>query len=374
MAAADCEYLELLDLQAGLKEGIEEIFPGKLWVRAEVSSVQVKSSGHCYLDLTQTEEGRVVAKARAVIWRGQYFALAAYFQAATGSALAAGMSILARVQVNYSELYGLTLVIDELEPQFTLGQAELERQRTIDTLKADGLLDAQKSLELCRLPYRLAVVSAPDAAGYGDFCRHLEENEYGFRFAVDLFPATMQGQSAPESVAMALDAVQSSVVHYDAVLLIRGGGSNFDLSCFDDYSLCFAIANCGIPVFTAIGHERDYHVADMVACDFVKTPTALADLFIGSLAAEENRLSLVFSKIRLALSARIGAIEAEVAALSARIAAADPRHILSRGFSLATDSQGVVLKSASSVTAGEKVSVRFSDGILDCTVDKVKKN
>lgn len=368
MAEPVCEYMELLDLQTGLKEGIEGIFPHKVWVRAEVSSVQVKSNGHCYLELTQTSEGLAVAKAKAVIWRGKYFAIASYFQAATGSALSAGMSILARVQVNYSELYGLSLVIDELEPQFTLGQAELEKQRTIDALKEDGLLDAQKSMELCALPYYLAVISAEDAAGYGDFCRHLEENDYGFRFAVDLFPATMQGQGAPESITESLEEVQSSSVRYDAVLIMRGGGSNFDLSCFDDYGLCFAIANCSIPVFTAIGHERDYHVADMVAYDFVKTPTALADLLLDCFIAEDERLSSYENRLRLAFSAKISAMESRIALIESRIRDADPRNILSRGYTLLTNSEGVVLKSADSVSSGDEIIIYLSDGQIKAKV------
>lgn len=368
MTESACEYMELLDLQSVLKEGIEEIFPGRIWVKAEISSVQVKSNGHCYLDLTQTSEGIAVAKAKAVIWRGRYFALAAYFQAATGSPLSAGMSILARAQVNYSELYGLSLVIDELEPQFTLGEAELQRQRTIDALKEDGLLDAQKSLELCPLPYSLAVISAEDAAGYGDFCRHLGDNEYGFKFDVTLFPATMQGQGAPESVAAALDDIQSSAVQYDAVLIMRGGGSNFDLSCFDDYGLCFAIANCSIPVFTAIGHEKDYHVADMVAYEFVKTPTALADLMLDCYIAEDERLSSYGNRFTLAFSAKISALESQLALLETRIKAADPRNVLSRGYTLLTNSAGVVLKSAESVSKGDEITIYLSDGQIKAKV------
>lgn len=368
MTGFACEYMELLDLQRILKEKLEESFPQKLWVRAEISSVQVKSNGHCYMDLAQMSGGIAVAKVKAVIWRGRYFALAAYFQAATGSPLSAGMSILARVQVNYSELYGLTLVIDELEPQFTLGEAELRRQRTIDSLKEDGLLDAQKSLPLCPLPYNLAVISADDAAGYGDFRRHLEENEYGFRFRLDLFPATMQGQGAPESIAQALDAVQSSSLAYDAVLIMRGGGSNFDLSCFDDYALCFAIANSSIPVFTAIGHERDYHVADMVAYDYVKTPTALADMLLDCYIAEDERLSSLENRFRLAFNAKISALEAQLSLLESRIRAADPRNILSRGYTLVTDGNGVVIKSSSAVKSGDEITVYLSDGQVKAKV------
>lgn len=362
------EYIDLKTLQETLKEGLEELFPGSVWVRAEISSVQVKSNGHCYLDLCQTDSGVALAKAKAVIWRNRYLPVAAYFESATGSPLQAGMQILARVQVNYSELYGLSLIIDEIEPEFTVGQAQIQREKTIAALREDGLLDAQRSLTLPPLPYRLAVISARDAAGYGDFCRHLEENEYGFRFSVTLFEATMQGNGAPASIAQALEQVQTSAEPYDAVLLLRGGGSNFDLSCFDDYSLCFAIANCTVPVFTAIGHDRDHHVADMVAYDSVKTPTALADLMLECYMAEDERLSSYDTRLRLALGSKISAMESRIALLESRIKAADPRSILSRGYTLVTDPDGVVLKSASGVKPGDEITVYLNDGLIKAKV------
>jgi exodeoxyribonuclease VII large subunit len=355
------ERLSLLELQEIIRDGVESAVPDKLWVRAEVASIQAKSNGHCYLELSESKEGRLVAKARAVIWKSIWFSLRKYFVEATGSELATGMQILARVQASYSELYGLTLVIDEIEPEFTLGAAEREKRKTIERLEKEGLTDKQKELELADLPYALAVVSAPDAAGFGDFCRHLEDNEYGFRFKVSLFPATMQGESAPESIVDALQQIEAKG-GYDAALILRGGGSVLDLTCFDDYGLAFAIANCGIPVFTAIGHDRDYHVADMVAHDFVKTPTALADLFIDCIAAEDERISNFSNRLRMALATKISAMENVLSMLEQRIKANDPRNILTRGFSLVTDEKGVVVNSAAKLHRGQQLSILFADG------------
>ena len=361
-------FVDLLTLQQGLKEGIEDLFPDRIRVRAEVSGVSVKG-GNCYLELSQTEEGRLVAKARAVIWRDRYFLLSAMFREATGSDLQAGMTVLARVQVSYSELYGLTLFIDELDPGMTLGEQERIRRETIARLEEEGLIDRQKSLSLPSLPYHLAVISTDTAAGWGDFLRHLTDNDYGFRFEPELFEAVMQGASAPESISDALDAVQASETQYDAVLIIRGGGSNFDLSCFDDYGLCFNIASCTIPVFTAIGHERDHHVADLVAYRDVKTPTALADLFLETYMAEDEMISGFVTRLRLAFANKLNAMSSRVELLASRIKAADPRGILSRGYALATDGKGVVLKSAAGVQPGDAVNVLFADGKLNCTVN-----
>ena len=363
----DKDQMTLLDLQEMIRDGVESAVPDKVWVQAEVASVQARGNGHCYLELAQSEDGNLVAKARAVIWKSIWFALRAYFREATGGDLAPGMQILARVQANYSELYGLTLVIDELEPQFTLGAAELEKRKTIERLEKEGLLDKQKSLSLPELPYALAVISAADAAGFGDFCAHLDGNSYGFKFKVGLFPAAMQGEGAPESISDALQAAEADG-GYDAVLILRGGGSALDLACFDDYGLAFAIANCGIPVFTAIGHERDYHVADMVACGSVKTPTALADMFIDAVAAEDERISSFSSRLRLALAGRISAMESALALLEQRIKAADPRNILSRGYSLVTDDKGVVLSSAAGLRSGQRLRILFADGSVSAEV------
>ena len=363
----DQETISLLELQEMIRDGVESAVPDKLWVKAEVASIQARNNGHCYLELCENEDGRMLAKARAVIWKGIWFALRKYFVDATGSDLAPGMQILARVQANYSELYGLTLVIDEIEPQFTIGAAELEKRKTIEKLEKEGLIEKQKELTLADLPYSLAVISAGDAAGYGDFCRHLEENEYGFRFSVTLFQAMMQGEQAPESISDALQEIEAAG-GYDAILIMRGGGSRLDLACFDDYGLAFAIANCSIPVFTAIGHDRDYSVADMVAYDFVKTPTALADLFIDAFAAEDERISSFSNRLRLALAGKISTMENAVALLEHRIKAADPRNILTRGYSLVTDAFGVVLKSAAALRPGDSLRIHFADGSVDVQV------
>ena len=363
------DYIDLFELQRQMRGGIEELFPERLWVRAEVASVQVKANGHCYMDLSRSEEGRVVARAKAVIWRSRYLPLAARFREATGDELRPGMEVLLRVMVSYSELYGLSLSVDDIEPCFSLGAAEMRRRQTIERLTQEGLMDRQKELSLSDMPRRLAVISARDAAGYGDFMHHLQDNEYGFAFSVQLIEATMQGADAPASISDALAAAEASGEAYDAVLIMRGGGASLDLACFDDYGLCFTIANCTIPVFTAIGHERDYHIADMVAYDFVKTPTALADRFIDALAAEDERISSFSTRLRLAFSSRIAAMSSEVDMIAARIRSADPRAVLSRGFTLVTDARGVVLKSGGGLKRGDRISVLFEDGKISATVD-----
>jgi len=238
------------------------------------------------------------------------------------------------------------------------------------------------------------VISAEDAAGYRDFMRHTGENQYGFRFNFELYPALMQGADCPASVIAALDAVLDSGRDYDAVLILRGGGSKLDLSCFDDYEMAAVIAQYPLPVLTAIGHDQDFHVCDMVAHEYVKTPTALADLLLemyededAALTAFQTRIKLAFvnrlslmesavdrleARIKGAFVVKVSQMEAALSLIEARINAADPRKILERGYALAVDADGVVLKGTGRSRKGDKVSVMFSDGVLDCLVENIR--
>ena len=393
--AMEKEFVDLFEFQSKLKEGIECLFPKRIWLRAEISAVKARQGGHCWLELSQSNAEGLIAKASAVIWSSKYRFIAPYFQSVTGSPLKEGMVVLVEVQANYSQLYGFSLVINDIDPEYSLGLKELERQRTIERLQKEGLMDLQKELTLALLPHRLAVVSAEDAAGFRDFVRHLDDNPYGFRMNVTLFPALMQGSECPSSVISAMDAVLECGEDFDAVLILRGGGSKLDLACFDDYRLASVIAQYPLPVLTAIGHDQDYHVCDMVAHSYLKTPTALADEILsiyededarlssfmtrirmaasGRLAVSDSALSMLRSRIRNAFALKIASMESALGLLHARISAADPRKLLERGFALALDSNGVRIKVADGVRAGDKVSVLFPDGTLKCTVDDVER-
>ncbi len=368
------EIFDLFDLQQKLKKGIECLFPKRIWIRAEVSAVKARHGGHCYLELSQSDEAGLVARTSAVIWSSKYRFIGPYFESVTGSPISEGMVVLVEVQVNYSELYGLSLVINDIDPEYSLGAKELERQKTIERLRGEGLMDLQEGLEMPALPYRLAVISAEDAAGYRDFMRHLHENPYGFGFETVLFPALMQGAGCPASVIAALDAVMEDGRVFDAVLILRGGGSKLDLSCFDDYELAAVIAQYPLPVLTAIGHDQDHHVADMVAHVFVKTPTALADYFLDIYEDEDARLSSYMSRMRLAFNSRISLMESALNVLQTRILSADPRRILDRGYALALDAEGRVMKGAAGRTKGDRLSVMFADGTLDCRVEDCRSS
>ena len=388
------EHIDLLELQNRLKQGIEGLFSSRIWIKAEISAVKARSGGHCYMELSQSDDKGLVAKASAIIWSSRYRFIAPYFESVTGSPLKEGMTVLVEVQVNYSQLYGMSLIINDIDPEYSLGVRALERQKTIERLQAEGLMDLQKELALVSLPYRIAVISAEDAAGYRDFMRHLHDNPYGFAFETVLYPALMQGADCPDSIIAALDAVNESEEKYDVVMILRGGGAKLDLACFDDYDLAAVIAQYPLPVLTAIGHDQDHHVCDMVAYEYLKTPTALADFILEIYEDEDARLSSFASRMRLAFTGRLAAMETSVANLNVRIRnasvtkvslcesslellrtrieAADPRSIIKRGYALATDAEGVVLKGVGGRISGDKVSVMFADGSMDCVVENVR--
>jgi exodeoxyribonuclease VII large subunit len=405
--------MELLELQTRIKESIASAFPGRYWVKGEIASFSPRSNGHCYLSLTQSRGGRSIAEARAMIWSWKYPQLKNFFESSTGEPLRAGITVLVQVQVNFSELYGVSLFIENIDPAFTLGEKALERKKAIEKLTAEGYMEMQKELALPDLPYRLAVITSKTAAGYQDFRNHLLNNPEGYAFHLDLYEALMQGEQAPASIMEALEEVAEK--GYDAVLILRGGGSELDLACFDDYNLAVAIATLPVPVITAIGHDKDVHIADMVAHASVKTPTALADLFLEAYEAQDAILDRLAQRVSSAIQRRLGSLEmplqrcigrisrgllqkyADVARLKdnavhrlqfaaqarvsaevsrvalkeALITASDPRKILGLGYVLVTGKDNKVLKTVDKVTVGDRIGVRFNDGSLTARVDEV---
>ena len=429
------EYIDLLELQTRIKEGIQDAFPGRYWVKAEISSWSPRANGHCYLTLTQSRAGKPVAESRAMIWKWHYTQIVRYFEEATGQKLQAGITVLVKVQVSFSELYGISLYIEDIDAAFTLGEQALERKRAIERLTKDGYMDMQKELAIPDIPQRLAVITSKTAAGYQDFRNHLLNNPDGYAFTLHLYEATMQGEQAPSSIADALSEAQEK--DYDAILILRGGGSETDLLCFDDFNLAIAIATCPVPVVTAIGHDKDVHIADMVAHESVKTPTALADLFLDALAAAEDaardlvrriaqaamrlagaqelRLESLDSAIHRAIRGRVAALEVQlqrsigritkgltqkysdvarlrdtavhriqfaaqarigsevsrVALKEAVITGSDPRKILGLGYVLVTGKDNKILKTVDRVAVGDRIGVRFNDGSLTAKVDEI---
>lgn len=387
------EKLTLLDLQEKIKRGIEVAVPGAVWVTAEIGELNNHYSGHCYLDLIDYKEGGrgVAAKARGVIWSNVWRMLKPYFETTSGVRLEKGLHVLLKAQVSFSPVYGLSLNILDIDPSFTVGELELRRQKTIERLKGDGCMEMNPSLQLPALPRRIAVVSAETAAGYRDFMKQLHQNENGFRFFTELFAAQMQGDDAPQSIISALERIAERSDEFDVAIIIRGGGAAMDLVCFDDYNLALNIAQFPLPVITGIGHDHDFHIADMVAHTWLKTPTAVADFFVGIFVEQEQYIMYLFQRISLTLSQKISAERQKLALLhnsvvqgaanlvsngrrtlemlQLRINAADPAKILGNGFAIvAVDGKRA---SVEDIREGCRVRMVLADGTVEFTVGEV---
>ena len=276
IASSSTQSITLYDLQRMVRTTIEGRFMEPLWVSAEISELKVNRSGHCYLNLVEKgdSDGAPRAEARGVIWRTAYATLDTAFHRTTGIHLAAGIRVLVRVGVSYHEVYGFSLHIVDIDPSYTLGEVERRRRETIARLKSDGVWDMNRELVMASPTLRIAIISSATAAGYQDFMRELRRAPY--RFEVTLFESLMQGDAAEHSVVAALDAIAMREEEFDAVAIIRGGGSTSDLALFDSYIIASHVAQFPLPIISGIGHDKDISIVDMVAHTMCKTPTAVA--------------------------------------------------------------------------------------------------
>ena len=389
------EHISLSELARRIKLSLSEGVPLPVWVSAEIGEIKVnRTSGHCYMELVESGGGSVPkAKLSAVAWRTQYSAMAAHFRSVTGSDLSVGLSVLLRVVVTFHELYGLSLQVVDIEPSYTLGEQERLRRETIERLTKEGVIDMNRSLSLPMVVQRVAVISSAQAAGYRDFMEHIAASPYGFR--ITLFESLMQGLQAAGSVVAALSEVAERADEFDAVVVIRGGGSQSDLSCFNSYELCYVAAQMPLPIITGIGHDKDTSVMDLVACVEQKTPTAVADFLVdrmrefdGWLTQTEvqlgQRVADVVARWRSEISSREEMLKMAVAHLLERqrdallraemlVAASDPKSLLSSGYAIVR-SEGGVVQSARVLRSGSKVEILFADGSVTATIDDVKLN
>lgn len=409
------ETFSLYELNALVRCHLEQSLPDEYWVQAELSDVRTNSTGHCYLEFVQKDprSNSLIAKARGTIWANVFRLLKPYFEETTGQAFVSGIKVLVQVTVSFHELYGYSLTVQDIDPTYTLGDLARRRREILHQLEEEGVLTLNKELTMPRLPQRIAIVSSPTAAGYGDFCHQLKNNPRGFFFYTELFPALMQGDRVEESILSALDGINARLEEFDAVVIIRGGGATSDLSGFDTYLLAAACAQFPLPIITGIGHERDDTVLDSVAHTRVKTPTAAAEYLIARmdeaadelamlaarlqegarnrLQQEHRKLSLYQNRIPTAAYRRLSDAKmalltvrkdvAQVVAsslsrhrhrlelLQQRLSDASPEKLLARGYSI-TLKDGKAVKDAKQLQAGDEVVTRLYRGEVTSVVKK----
>lgn len=292
--------ITLSELTDQIQQVIRSGFDSPQWIRAEISELRENPGGHCYLELVEKDDASdaLLAKTKATIWASTYRMLKPYFESSTGQSLRAGLNLLVSVTVEFHGVYGFSLNIRDIDPTFTIGEMAARRLKIIRQLEEDGIVDMNKEIPFPVLPQRLAIISSPTAAGYGDFCDQLKNDSSHFAFYPKLFPAVMQGDQAEASIISALEKIYEHIELFDVVVIIRGGGATTDLACFDSYELALNCAQFPLPIVSGIGHQRDISILDMVANTSVKTPTAAAELLISVLQDAENRMSSVVADIQ----------------------------------------------------------------------------
>lgn len=277
-------HLTLHQLNLKIKQELAHSFGMPIWVVAEISELNSNRSGHCYLELIEKSDtgDQIIAKTRATIWAFTFRMLKPYLETTTGQALTRGLKVMVKASVEYHEVFGMSLNITDIDPTYTLGDMARRRREIIEALEADGIAGMNKELDLPPVLQRIAIISSSSAAGYEDFVNQIESHSPNYKIYLKLFPAIMQGNDAEESIISAMEQVYEYDDFFDAVAIIRGGGSSTDLLCFDSYNLAVNVAQFPIPVLTGIGHERDESVVDMVAHTRLKTPTAVAAFILKS--------------------------------------------------------------------------------------------
>jgi exodeoxyribonuclease VII large subunit len=302
------EAMSLSELNALVRKAISRALPETYWVRAETSDVRVNTaSGHCYLEFVDKDErsGQIAAKARGTVWARTFQMLKPYFEQETGQIFKSGLKVLVSVSVEFHGVYGYSLNVYDIDPSYTIGDMARKRKEVILRLQKEGIFGLNKELPFPVLPQRIAVITSPTAAGYEDFADQLARNKDGFPFYIKLFPAVMQGEKTEESIINALDRIFPHADLFDVVVIIRGGGSASELSCFDSYPLAANCAQFPLPVITGIGHERDDTVVDMVAHTRMKTPTAVASFLIECMSREAGQLQALEDRICAGATVRV---------------------------------------------------------------------
>lgn len=300
--------VSLYELTCRIRNAISTQLPGSYWVRAEISEGRQNANGHFYCRfIEKNAAGTDIASAAGIIWAGTYVTLRARFERETGQRFGAGIKVLVRVRINFHERYGLSLLVEDIDPSYTLGDMVRRRKEIIDKLTAEGVVNLNKQLVLPRLLLRIAVITSETAAGFGDFCNHLAHGGHMFNIKIKLFPAIMQGDKVEQSVINALNAVLAESKDWDAVVIIRGGGAVSDLNGFDTYLLAANVAQFPLPVITGIGHDRDETVLDLVANVRCKTPTAVADFLIERLSKELELLENCAATLKVCAQNKLNA-------------------------------------------------------------------
>lgn len=408
--------LTLFELNQLVRATLDTHLEPTYWVIAEIGDLRINQKGHCYMDLVQKEQDDVVAKIRANIWSYTFRKLGSWFEGITGMPLKKGIKVLFNVEVQFHEVYGMSLVVKDIDPNFTLGERARKRQETLNKLTDENLIDQNKKLELPIVPQRIAIITSPTAAGYEDFLKQLHKNIYGYTFQMTLYKSLMQGFEAEKNIIQNLKEIALKPKQFDVLVIIRGGGSQVDMDCFDSYLLAKQIALMPIPVITGIGHERDQSIADIVAHTDLHTPTAVGEFIVSGIMQFESSLLEIRKRLKQTYEGRIYSenlklndFKNQIKLLSSKliqnklnslnsyfeilksgvnfsiksqrlileqlkinVELLDPKQILKRGYTITTH-LGLKISAQSDIQTGDTLKTYTVDNVVESKVEKIEK-
>ena len=277
----DKTIFSLLEVSRSIQKTLAERYKSLYWIKAEMNKLNhYTHSGHCYPELVEKQDGKIVAEIRSILWKADYNRINNNFLKVAQEPLREGITMLFQASISYDPMYGLSLRIVDIDPTFTLGELEKEKLDSIRKLKAEGIYESNKLLDFPVVPKRLAIISVETSKGLSDFYKIINQNPWGYRIESTLFPALLQGDKSVPSIINQLAIIAEKIDRYDVVAIIRGGGGEVGLSSYNNYLLARAIAIFPIPVLTGIGHSTNYTVSEMVAYKNAITPSELADFLI----------------------------------------------------------------------------------------------
>ena len=388
-------------------------FEESIWVEAEISQIK-EVRGQVYIEFIEKDEktDNITAKAQGAIWYKSYMFIRTKLKELTESILQEGQQIRFKAKIEFHEIYGLKFSVEDLDPSYTLGKVELNRQKTIAKLKQENLLYKNKETTLPVIIKNIAIISSQKAAGLQDFFSHLNNNQYGYTFNTSFFDASMQGYNVERDITKNLDKIKENANDYDCVVIIRGGGSKMDLSYFDSYNISAKVAKFPIPVFTGIGHDIDQNVIELVAHTPLKTPTAVADFIVehnlvfemkineleqkikdsassiiydnnikleiifrnisnkalSNVSANLHDLDIIFNSIKNQSANLLLMENSKLRELSNFINLSNPDNLLKKGYSITTKN-GKIIKSIKNIVPNDIVNTILSDGEFKSTVN-----
>jgi exodeoxyribonuclease VII large subunit len=274
------QIFTLKQVVSSIRKTIEERYDREYWVKAEMHKLGQTRTGHCYPELVQKEEGTIVAEMRGTIWKHNFDRINARFIEVVKEPLKEDTTLLMKVKVSFHEIYGISLQITDIDPNYALGELQRERAETLKRLQKENLINANQRIAFPLLPKRVAVISAESSKGLSDFMQVIEHNDWNYSFFTMLFPASLQGNQAEHTIIAQLEKIKRVQEHFDIVVIVRGGGGEVGMSCYNNYNLCRAIASFPLPVLTGIGHSTNLTVAEMISFRNAITPTELGDFLI----------------------------------------------------------------------------------------------